>query len=74
MNINFNIGDELGSQFISASRWMIDRPDLSDDRILKKNIKQYIGNCVDEYNKFLVLADSASVVTSLTAQVEDYRN
>jgi hypothetical protein len=74
MNINFNITDELGEKFISASRWMIDGNELSDDRIIKKNIKKYIGNCIDGYNKSLLLGDSASLVSNLTSKAEDFRN
>lgn len=74
MNINFNIPDALGEKFISASRWMIDGNELSDDRVIKKNIKKYIGNCIDGYNKSLLLSDSASLVSNLTSQVENFRN
>jgi len=74
MNVNFNIPDTLGEQFISASKWMINRPDLSDDRVVKKNIKNYMGNCIDEYNKHLMLNDSASLVLSLTQQEELVRS
>ncbi len=74
MNISFNIENELGDRFISASKWMMDRPDLSNEKIIKKNIKQYIGHCVDDYNKFLILADSASLVANLAEQVDYFRN
>lgn len=73
MNIAFNIPDELGNQFITASRWMIDRPDLTDDRIIKKNIKQYMGSCIDNYNRSLLLNESASLVTTLESQLVDTR-
>lgn len=74
MNINFNVTDELGNQFITASRWMIDRPDLTDDRIIKKNIKRYIGDCIDNYNRSLLLNESASLVTTLESQLVSTRN
>lgn len=74
MNINFNVPDALGEQFISASRWMIVRPDLTDDRIIKKNIKRYMGDCIDNYNKSLLLNDSASLVTTLESQAYSFRN
>lgn len=74
MNINLNISDELGEQFISASRWMINRPDLTDDRIVKKNIKRYIGDCINDYNKNLALNESSSLVTSLESEISDIKN
>lgn len=74
MNINFNVTDELGKQFITASRWMIDKPELTDDRIIKKNIKRYIRDCIDNYNRFLLINESASLVTTLESQLVSTRN
>ncbi len=70
MNINFNIPDDYANKFISAARWKIDRPDLSDDRILKKILKQYIENLIDEHTKNIILQSSSSVVNTLKSQSE----
>jgi len=73
MNISFNITNILGEQFISASRWKLNEFEMNDDRIVKRNLKKYIGSCIDEYNKCMILNESSSMVLSLEEQAESLR-
>jgi hypothetical protein len=69
MNISFNIQDDLGAQFVTASKWVINRPDLTDDKVCDKYLKQKIGELVDSHRRFTVLGEPEIEVSSLRTQV-----
>lgn len=47
MTISFNLKDELVPAFIAGCRWKIDRPDLNDNKIMAKYLKQQIARLID---------------------------
>jgi molecular chaperone GrpE (heat shock protein) len=69
MNINFNIPDEIGVQFISASRWSLNTQEFTDERIIKKSLKRYIGSLIDSYNKSQILNVTSSLISTLETQM-----
>lgn len=74
MNISFNITDELGDTFISASRWKIDRPDISDTRVVNKYLKNCIGELVDSYVKNQAIGVDEQVLLELRSQATTISN
>jgi hypothetical protein len=69
MNISFNVKDELGVSFISASRWDLKRSDLTDAEIIKKSVKKYMGLLIDSYNRSLVLETDQINLVALRNQM-----
>ena len=68
MNISFNIADDIGAEFVSAVRLQVNRPDLSDSRIINKFLKRVITDTVNDYRRHLALATEESELATLTAQ------
>lgn len=68
MNINFNVKDEIGVSFISASKWQLNNPELTDDAAVKKCLKRYMGSVIDIYNKDLAIGDDERNLTNLRSQ------
>jgi hypothetical protein len=54
-NINFDVKDSLYENFLSASRWQIDRPALTDGEIIKKSLKSQMGTLIETHQRFLAL-------------------
>lgn len=68
MTISFNVPDQFIPTFVSASRWQIDRPDLSDSRIAIKYLKQCVGKLIDDYNYYLAVGVETDALKTLQAQ------
>jgi len=67
MNITFNINDDSGSLFISASKWSNNQPTWTDDKAIKKPLKVYISSLIDQYKKWIVVGNEQTVVNQLNA-------
>ena len=74
MNINFNINDESGSAFISASRWKLNDNLSSDTNIVKQYLKSRIALIIDSYNKNLVGSVYAQEMSVLHSQMDILQN
>lgn len=68
MNISFNITDNIGESFISASRWKIDLPEISDNRVMIKYLKNCIGELVDSYAKYKAIGNDEQNLQDLKSQ------
>jgi len=71
MNISFNVTDEIGNTFLSASKLEFGVQAWTDDKYINRNIKKYMSKQIDKYSLNVVTgADEAALaVLLLQAQV-----
>ena len=68
MNINFNVADDIGNTFLSSSRLAINQPGWTDDKVINKALKQFIGTKIDEYNKEVIIGQDEANLKILQEQ------
>jgi hypothetical protein len=68
MNISFNVNDDKGNAFISASKWIIDDPLLTDDQNVNKCLKKYMARAIDDHIRHTALVTYELAVEDLKTQ------
>jgi hypothetical protein len=69
MKISFNISDNNAANYIAAVRLIIDKPNLTDEEIIDRHLKQFIRNTINDYLKTYLAVNYKAEVDRLSKEV-----
>ena len=73
MNINFNVNDTFGTNFIAAVKWELGNDTLTDDLAIKRGLRKHMAALVDAHSRYLALGTDEATLTTLKSEAETSR-
>jgi hypothetical protein len=71
MTITFDIKDTIGTDYIAAAKWSLNKPAAKNEDVMAEHLQGCIASLIDSHKKHQVLGKDESSINNMRDQVRN---